>query len=70
MTPSLRLSLRAMGITGKEFARIVGRKPDQVSSWGHATPEPEWAWVVTRAWQACPAALAAEREGHRAESVG
>lgn len=61
MTRDLRLALRTLGITGKEFARIVDRKPDQVSSWGHATPEPQWPWVLTRAWQMCPEALAVER---------
>jgi hypothetical protein len=57
MTPALKATLRALGLTSREFGRITGKSEDALSSWGKKRPEPAWPRRLVRAWQMCPEAL-------------
>jgi hypothetical protein len=62
MTPALRAAVTALGLTSQEFAALTNHTPVAVSRWGKTREEPAWAWVLVRAWQACPEALRVEQE--------
>lgn len=78
MTP-LATHLRALGLTNREAAALLGVAEQSVSSWasGYRTRDgerlpceaPRAVMAAMEAWRECPAALAKAREAARAAAT-
>lgn len=68
MTPADRAALRAIGLSGREFAALTGQHPNTVQGWGNGRSgrgiqdTPRWVRLLIQAWTYQPALIEAARE--------
>lgn len=74
MSNDFRVSLKALGLTGRAFALLTGVHEETVTGWGRTRSGrgvqevPLWAWLLLDAWVAHADALDAARASSRVRS--